>query len=143
MENKEELIARLKEEKPAMEVRDLSFAYGENQILKDISLMIKGGKITTIMGANGCGKSTLFSLMTKNLNPNRGKVFLHGKNIKNLKLNEFARKVSIVHQYNQAANDITVERLILLQEHRLIQISHQKLLPTTHLALSCCNMLQK
>ena len=112
MENKEELIARLKEEKPAMEVRDLSFAYGENQILKDISLMIKGGKITTIMGANGCGKSTLFSLMTKNLNPNRGKVFLHGKNIKNLKLNEFARKVSIVHQYNQAANDITVERLI-------------------------------
>lgn len=31
---------------------------------------------------------------------------------KNLKLNEFARKVSIVHQYNQAADDITVERLI-------------------------------
>ena len=103
MANKEELLARLQEEKPAMEVRDLSFAYGSNQILKDISLMIKEGKITTIMGANGCGKSTLFSLMTKNLNPNRGKVFLHGKNIKNLKLNEFARKVSIVHQYNQAA----------------------------------------
>ena len=40
------------------------------------------------------------------------KSFLHGKNIKNLKLNEFARKVSIVHQYNQAADDITVERLI-------------------------------
>ena len=95
MVNKEELFTRLKEEKPAMEVRDLSFAYGENQILKDISLMIKEGKITTIMGANGCGKSTLFSLMTKNL-----------------KLNEFARKVSIVHQYNQAADDITVERLI-------------------------------
>ena len=98
MANKEELLARLQEEKPAMEVRDLSFAYGSNQILKDISLMIKEGKITTIMGANGCGKSTLFSLMTKNLNPNRGKVFLHGKNIKNLKLNEFARKVSIVHR---------------------------------------------
>ena len=32
-----------------MEVRDLSFAYGSNQILKDISLMIKEGKITTIM----------------------------------------------------------------------------------------------
>lgn len=112
MANKEELLARLQEEKPAMEVRDLSFAYGSNQILKDISLMIKEGKITTIMGANGCGKSTLFSLMTKNLNPNCGKVFLHGKNIKNLKLNEFARKVSIVHQYNQAADDITVERLI-------------------------------
>lgn len=65
MANKEELLARLQEEKPAMEVRDLSFAYGSNQILKDISLMIKEGKITTIMGANGCGKSTLFSLNDK------------------------------------------------------------------------------
>ena len=112
MQNKKELLERLKEERPAMEVRDLSFAYGKNQILKDISLMISMGKITTIMGANGCGKSTLFSLMTKNLDPDRGKIFLYGKNIKNLKLNEFARKVSIVHQYNQAADDITVERLI-------------------------------
>ena len=112
MQNKKELLERLKEERPAMEVRDLSFAYGKNQILKDISFMIQMGKITTIMGANGCGKSTLFSLMTKNLDPDRGKIFLYGKNIKNLKLNEFARKVSIVHQYNQAADDITVERLI-------------------------------
>ena len=112
MATKEELLVKLKEEKPAMEVRNLSFSYGNNKILKDISLMIKEGKITTIMGANGCGKSTLFSLMTKNLTPNQGKVFLHGKNIRNLKLSEFARKVSIVHQYNQAADDITVERLV-------------------------------
>ena len=38
MQNKKELLERLKEERPAMEVRDLSFAYGKNQILKDISL---------------------------------------------------------------------------------------------------------
>ena len=112
MATKEEMLERLKEHKPAMEVRNLSFSYGSNQILNDISLMISKGKITTIMGANGCGKSTLFSLMTKNLNPDHGKVFLYGKNIHKLKLNEFARKVSIVHQYNQAADDITVERLI-------------------------------
>ena len=46
------------------------------------------------MGANGCGKSTLFSLMTKNLYPGKGNIFLKGKNIQNLK--EFARKVAIV-----------------------------------------------
>ena len=86
MANKEELLARLQEEKPAMEVRDLSFAYGSNQILKDISLMIKEGKITTIMGANGCGKSTLFSLMTKNLNPNRGKDFSAWKEYQEFKV---------------------------------------------------------
>ena len=56
-------------DKPAMEVRDLHFSYGKNKVLKGVSLKIEEGKITTIMGANGCGKSTLFSLMTKNLYP--------------------------------------------------------------------------
>ena len=98
--------------KPAMEVRNLSFSYGKNRVLKDTSFKIEEGKITTILGANGCGKSTLFNLMTKNLYPGRGSIFLYGKNIQNLTLKEFARKVSIVHQYNTSADDITVERLV-------------------------------
>ncbi len=99
-------------EVPAMEVRGLSFAYGRNRVLKDVSFSIETGKITTIMGANGCGKSTLFSLMTKNLDPRRGKIFLYGKNIYQLGLKEFAQRVAIVHQYNTASDDITVERLV-------------------------------
>ena len=100
------------ENKPAMEVKTLSFAYGKNRVLKDISFRIKAGDITTIMGANGCGKTTLFSLMTRNLYPRRGDIFLKGKNIQNLGLKEFARRVSIVHQYNTSSDDITVERLV-------------------------------
>ena len=96
----------------AMEVKNLSFSYGKNKVLKGASLEIRKGKITTIMGANGCGKSTLFSLMTKNLTPRKGKVLLNGKNIDYLRLNDFARKVAIVHQNNTAADDITVERLV-------------------------------
>ena len=98
--------------KPAMEVRDLFFSYGKNKVLKGTSFTIEEGKITTIMGANGCGKSTLFNLMTKNLYPGKGNIFLHGKNIQNLGLKDFARRVSIVHQYNSSADDITVERLV-------------------------------
>lgn len=98
--------------RPAMEVKKVFFSYGKNEILKGASLEIEKGKVTTIMGANGCGKSTLFSLMTKNLVPGKGKVLLGGKNIAHLRLNEFARKVAIVHQYNTAADDITVERLV-------------------------------
>lgn len=64
------------------------------------------------MGANGCGKSTLFNLMTKNLYPRKGNIFLYGKNIQNLGLKDFAKRVSIVHQYNSSADDITVERLV-------------------------------
>ena len=54
----------------------------------------------------------LFSLMTRNLYPRRGDIFLKGKNIQNLGLKEFARRVSIVHQYNTSSDDITVERLV-------------------------------
>lgn len=98
--------------KPAMEVRDLFFSYGKNKVLKGTSFTVEEGKITTIMGANGCGKSTLFNLMTKNLYPRKGNIFLHGKNIQNLGLKDFAKRVSIVHQYNSSADDITVERLV-------------------------------
>lgn len=97
-----------------MRVKELSFSYGKNRILDNISLEIPEGKITTILGANGCGKSTLFSLMTKNLVPGRGKIFLQKKNIGGMSLGEFARRVSIVHQYNTAADDMTVERLVAM-----------------------------
>ena len=97
---------------PAMKVKNVHFSYGKNKILNGVSFQIEEGKVTTIMGANGCGKSTLFSLMTRNLYPAKGNIFLKGKNILNLNLKEFARKVAIVQQYNTASDDITVESLI-------------------------------
>lgn len=101
------------EKKPAMEVRDVVFSYGKNnKVLKGVNLKIQEGKITTIMGSNGCGKSTLFYLMTKNLLPDEGRIFLRGKNLRNLSLKEFAKQVSIVQQYNTASEDITVESLV-------------------------------
>ena len=112
-EQKDVIIDRKRQKRAVMiRLENVCFAYEKEIALRYVDLHINRGDSIVIQGPNGCGKSTLFSLMTKNLNPNRGKVFLHGKNIKNLKLNEFARKVSIVHQYNQAADDITVERLI-------------------------------
>ena len=95
-----------------IEVKHVSFYYGKNTILYDLYFAVKEGNITTVMGANGCGKSTLFSLMTKNQTPGKGKILLEGKNIANLRFIDFAKRVSIVHQYNSAADDITVERLV-------------------------------
>lgn len=104
----------MENKKAAIEVRDVHFSYGKNKILKGVSFKIEEGKITTIMGANGCGKSTLFSLMTKNLEPGKGNIFLRGRNLWNLSLKDFAKKVSIVQQYNTASDDITVEELVAL-----------------------------
>ena len=97
-----------------MRVKDLSFAYGKKRVLRDLSFSIPEGKITTILGANGCGKSTLFSLMTKNLLPDRGRIFLQKKNIGGMSIGDFAKQAAIVHQYNTAADDITVRQLVAL-----------------------------
>ncbi len=93
-------------------VKGLSFAYGKHEVLKGLDLELHEGTITTLIGANGCGKSTLFNLMTKNLKPDAGELFLRGSNLSSLKLKEFARQVAIVHQYNTAPDDLSVEKLI-------------------------------
>lgn len=94
------------------EIKDLSFSYGNNKVIDGLNLKIKEGKITTLIGANGCGKSTLFNLMTKNLKPNNGEIFLAGQSVEQMKLKDFARKAAIVHQYNTAPLDITVKKLV-------------------------------
>ncbi len=94
------------------EVNDLDFSYGSNQVIKGLSVKIKEGKVTTLIGANGCGKSTLFNLMTKNLKPQGGKILLNGMDISQIKLRDFAKQTAIVHQYNTAPDDITVEKLV-------------------------------
>lgn len=50
--------------------------------------------------------------MTKNLTPDSGSVLLDGKNIADIRIKEFAKQVAIVHQYNTAPFDLTVEKLI-------------------------------
>lgn len=95
-----------------MEVKNLDFSYGKEKVLDDVSLKVKRGKITTIIGANGCGKSTLFNVMTKNLKPQKGSVYLDGTDISKISLKSFARRAAIVHQYNTAPYDTTVETLV-------------------------------
>lgn len=93
-------------------INDLSFSYGTNKVIDNLNMELAEGKITTLIGANGCGKSTLFNLLTKNLKSQSGSISLYNENIDNIKLKEFAQKIAIVHQYNTAPSDITVEKLV-------------------------------
>lgn len=93
-------------------IKDLSFAYGKQEVIKHMNLELHSGCITTFIGANGCGKSTLFHLLTRNLKPAGGSVIFQGKEIQSMKLREFARRAAIVHQYNTAPADLTVEKLV-------------------------------
>lgn len=94
------------------QIRGLSFAYGKHTVLKGLDLDLHAGRITTLIGANGCGKSTLFHLMTKNIRPDAGRILLRDQDISACRLRDFARQVAIVHQYNTAPADLSVEKLV-------------------------------
>ena len=95
-----------------MEIKHLFFSYGKNQVIKDLSIEFEEGKITTLLGSNGCGKSTLFNLCTRNLKAKMGMISLNGKNINSIERKEFAKKVAIVRQKNHISGDIKVEELV-------------------------------
>ncbi|WP_157786408.1 ATP-binding cassette domain-containing protein, partial [Acinetobacter baumannii] len=64
-----------------IEVKNLSFNRGERVIYDNISLNIRRGQITAIMGPSGTGKTTLLRLIGGQLVPDQGEVLLDGKDI--------------------------------------------------------------
>ncbi len=95
-----------------LSIKNLKFSYGDHEVLRGLSAEIKSGAVTTLMGANGCGKTTLLSLLTKNLKPAEGSISLDGQNLAGISLKDFARRAAIVHQKNAAPDDLTVEKLV-------------------------------
>jgi energy-coupling factor transport system ATP-binding protein len=83
----------------ALEVRHISFSYnGTQEVLHDISFLIKKGEMTSIVGRNGAGKSTLASLICGFCTPDGGSILLDGKDISPLSVKERGEKIGFVMQ---------------------------------------------
>src|SRR5690625_4887391 len=96
-----------------MDIKGVTFSYQDNITrVKNVSAQINKGEITTIIGPNGSGKSTLMSLLTNNNEPKSGQIILDGKKINEYKPKELAKTLGVVHQYNVAPQDMTVEKLV-------------------------------
>lgn len=67
-----------------MEVNGIASGYGEVQILWNVSLKLEKGKLTSLVGSNGVGKTTLLKTIMGLVKPWQGSVVFHGKNITNL-----------------------------------------------------------
>ncbi len=64
-----------------LEVSGITFAYEETPVLADVSLKLREHELVSILGASGCGKTTLFHIISGLMRPQQGKVVLNGKDI--------------------------------------------------------------
>lgn len=74
----------------------LSVGYGGVPLLKDIALRFERGQIVSLIGPNGAGKTTLLKSVIRQLEPVSGGVYLDGRDVKKLPLDQLARQVSVL-----------------------------------------------
>ena len=74
-------ILKFKKDKPVFEVKDVSKSYDGRPILKKLSIKVHPGECVGILGPNGCGKTTLFSMCIGEQSLDGGKIYLNGKSI--------------------------------------------------------------
>lgn len=101
----------------SLAVNALRAGYGEAEILHDLDLVVPSSKITVIVGANACGKSTLLRAMSRLLSPRHGQVLLDGKSIHRTPPRELARTLGLLPQSPIAPEGITVADLVSRGRH--------------------------
>jgi ABC-type multidrug transport system fused ATPase/permease subunit len=107
----ENTIRELPDAKPVrsfeqgIELRDVSFQYGERTILNRVNLSIPKGKTIALVGASGAGKSTLVDLIPRFHDVSAGEILIDGQNVKNLRLQELRKLIGVVSQDPILFND--------------------------------------
>ncbi|MFD3684775.1 ABC transporter ATP-binding protein [Nocardiopsis sp. NPDC058631] len=96
----------------SLEVQDLALGYGDRLVIDSLDLVVPPGRITVIVGANACGKSTLLRSMSRLLAPRKGRVVLDGKEVHRMPAKELARTLGLLPQAPIAPEGITVADLV-------------------------------
>lgn len=91
---------------------DLVLGYDNRVVVNHLDLDVPMGKITSMVGPNGCGKSTTLRAIARLLRPKGGAVLLDGQVIAKMPTKEVARRLAILPQGPSSPEGLTVERLV-------------------------------
>lgn len=106
-----------------LNVQNLRVSIDKTDIVKDVSLLVKNKQFVGIIGANGCGKSTMLKSIYKSLKPKGGSVYLDDMDVINTAPKKVSQNMSVVGQFNELNFDLTVFQMVMLG-----RTPHKKLL---------------
>lgn len=96
----------------SLSTNNLGIGYGEQMIVENLNLHIPKGKVTTMIGPNGCGKSTILKTMARIQRSRTGAVYLNGKAIHQMSTKDIAKQMAILPQTPEAPGGLTVYELV-------------------------------
>jgi subfamily B ATP-binding cassette protein MsbA len=88
-----------------VEFRDVSFSYGDEQVLQNINLLIHPGQMVALVGSSGGGKSTLAALLMRFYDVSEGSISLDGHDLRDVSLSSLNRQFALVDQETTLFND--------------------------------------
>jgi iron complex transport system ATP-binding protein len=100
-----------------LHVERARLGYGERIVVSSLDLTVSPGRITAIVGANACGKSTVLRAMARLLSPRSGRVVLDGKDLHRLATRDVARTLGLLPQAPVAPEGIVVADLVARGRH--------------------------
>ncbi|MEM2672635.1 MAG: ABC transporter ATP-binding protein, partial [Candidatus Hadarchaeales archaeon] len=95
-------------------IKGLFFGYGSLSVLEEVELEAEKGEITSLVGPNGSGKTTLLRCVAGILKPQRGSIFLDGKEMGEFTPRELSRKIGYLPQGPSPSFPLTVFDTVLL-----------------------------
>ena len=88
-----------------LEFENVSFSYGDEEVLKNISFFAKQGEVTALVGYSGAGKSTIGTLIPRFYDPSEGSIKIGGVNLKNIPMNALMDRIAFVFQDSDLITD--------------------------------------
>lgn len=98
----------------SIEIRSLSFAYGEQQVLRDVSFTAQTGEFLSVLGPNGVGKSTLFRCILGLLRGYRGSILVDGADTRQMKASQLAKRIAYIPQSHYPSFNYSVFDMVLM-----------------------------
>ena len=107
IDQKELAIENIEEEIKGHDLvfENVSFSYGDEEVLKNISFCAKQGEVTALVGYSGAGKSTIGTLIPRFYDPSEGSIKIGGVNIKNIPMNALMERIAFVFQDSDLITD--------------------------------------